>query len=135
MKNITVEQINKAIESNSGDMDFIGYIHDADIKDIFESSVSIIEVAEAIKDFFIDHDSRSEMCDAEVIYHAVAMEYLSENDPSLNESMELAQDMGYEPKDINSELLASLLQTQDNQNSYDDLCDDIEGAIIELGAE
>jgi len=45
----------------------------------------------------------------EVIYYHVAMEFLSEHDPSMYQSMEIAQDLGYEPKDINSELLATLL--------------------------
>ena len=49
----------------------------------------------------------------EVIYYHKAMEYLTENDTSLNNSMQLASDMGYEADKINSELLATLL-LQDN---------------------
>ena len=37
------------------------------------------------------------------------MKYLSENDPSLSESIEIAQDMGYDLSNINSELLATIL--------------------------
>ena len=48
----------------------------------------------------------------EIIYYSKAMEYLMENDTSLQNSMELAADFGYTPENINSELLASLLASQ-----------------------
>ena len=48
----------------------------------------------------------------EIIYYSKAMEYLMENDTSLQNSMELAADLGYTPENINSELLASLLASQ-----------------------
>jgi hypothetical protein len=48
----------------------------------------------------------------EIIYYSRAMEYLMENDTSLQNSMELAADLGYTPENINSELLASLLASQ-----------------------
>ena len=46
----------------------------------------------------------------EVIYYSNAIEFLSDNDRSLTESMELAHEYGFEPKDINSELLATILK-------------------------
>lgn len=48
----------------------------------------------------------------EIIYYYKAMEYLMENDTSLQNSMQLAADFGYTPENINSELLASLLASQ-----------------------
>ena len=48
----------------------------------------------------------------EVIYYHDAMEYLKENDPSLRDSLEIADNMGYETKNLNSELLATLLKQQ-----------------------
>lgn len=47
--------------------------------------------------------------DVDIIYYTNAMEFLSENDPSLRDSLELATDMGYSAGDLNSEILASLL--------------------------
>lgn len=44
----------------------------------------------------------------EIIYYHRAMEYLKENDPSLMESLELANDCGYSPAKLNSEILATL---------------------------
>jgi hypothetical protein len=50
--------------------------------------------------------------ETEVIYYSNAIKYLSENDASLNESIGIASELGYEAKNINSELLATLLQQQ-----------------------
>ena len=44
----------------------------------------------------------------EIIYYHKAMEYLKEHDTSLNESLELAAEMGFSLQYINSECLASL---------------------------
>lgn len=60
--------------------------------------------------------------DIEIIYYSNAMEYLTRNDNSLRESIEIAVDYGYELKNINSELLASLLASQNSReqfNSYE----------------
>ena len=40
------------------------------------------------------------------------MEYLKENDPSLSESLEIAAELGYDFKNLNSEILASLLASR-----------------------
>ncbi len=44
----------------------------------------------------------------EIIYYARAIEYLSKNDPSLMESLELAHEYGYAVEKLNSEVLATL---------------------------
>lgn len=54
----------------------------------------------------------------EIIYYSRAMEYLSENDSSLTESLTLAADMGYSPTDINSELLATLLASENTRKDW-----------------
>lgn len=50
--------------------------------------------------------------DIDVIYYSTAMEYLIERDPSLRESLEIADEFGYTADNINSELLASLLASK-----------------------
>ena len=42
------------------------------------------------------------------VYHYDAMQYLTREDPSLSDSLALAAENGFDIKDINSELLASL---------------------------
>jgi len=69
--------------------------------------------------------------DIEIIYYATAMEYLTENDTGLHESMSIADEYGYEPKNINSELLASLLASQNAREEFYDLQDEIEEFLEE----
>lgn len=54
----------------------------------------------------------------EIIYYYKAIKYLQEFDPSLNESLELASELGYELTSINSELLASLLASKYNEEKF-----------------
>ena len=60
----------------------------------------------------------------DIIYYAKAIEYLAENDPSLMEAIEIASDMGYETQNINSELLASLLASQNARVQFEELEDE-----------
>ena len=62
-------------------------------------------------------------CD--VIYYSNAIKYLQENDPSLNESLEIASELGYEVKNLNSEILASLLKSQNVRDEFLELRDEI----------
>ena len=61
----------------------------------------------------------------EIIYYSKAIKYLSENDQSLCKSLELADDFGYELKDLNSELLASILASNNAQDSFYNLKNEI----------
>jgi len=54
----------------------------------------------------------------EIIYYYKAMEYLKEHDTSLNESLELADEMGFNLRYINSECLASLHASRERENKY-----------------
>jgi len=70
--------------------------------------------------------------DQDVIYYASAMDYLRENDPSLKESIDIASQYGYDIKNLNSELLASLLKTQYVINDFNELKDEINEFFEEL---
>tara|TARA_R110002124_G_scaffold82168_1_gene215752 strand:+ start:411 stop:764 length:354 start_codon:yes stop_codon:yes gene_type:complete len=61
----------------------------------------------------------------EVIYYNKAIKYLSENDHSLSKSLELADYYAYELKDLNSELLASLLASHIAQADFYNLKNEI----------
>lgn len=56
--------------------------------------------------------------DIEIIYYYKAIEYLKNNDPSLQESFEIASEFGFQVKDLNSELLASLLASQNTIDEF-----------------
>lgn len=72
----------------------------------------------------------SEQC--EIIYYSRAMEFLEKNDPSLHEAMDCAQEYGYEPKDLSSEILATLLNERQMRNAYWDWRDDIQNILDDI---
>ena len=59
-------------------------------------------------DEFIINAENQGYLEVEIIYYYKAMEYLSENDPSLQESLGLASAYDFPLKNISSETLASL---------------------------
>lgn len=63
--------------------------------------------------------------DIDVIYYSNAIDYLSEYDPSLRKSLAIAYDMGFTADNLNSEVLASLLKTENVKNDFYSLKDDI----------
>lgn len=73
--------------------------------------------------------------DIEVIYYYEAMKYLSENDNSLKESLELANNLGYTIESLNSELLASLLKSENVRNEFAQLESEINDFFAELEEE
>ena len=107
------EKIQNFINSlqDKTDIDIVYYCSTVDI----ESQDDIYEAIENNGGF-----------NGDIIYYSNAMKYLSENDPSLNESMSIAYEFGYETKDINSEILASLLYSQDLREQYSSIEDEIE---------
>jgi len=58
-------------------------------------------------DEFIENATQA-IYETEVIYYHVAMAYLSENDPSLGESLALASEQGVEVDSLSSGILATL---------------------------
>ena len=70
--------------------------------------------------------------DIEIIYYANAIKYLQENDASLQESLEIAAEYGYELKNLNSEVLASLLASRNSQENFYDIKEEIEDFFAEL---
>jgi hypothetical protein len=50
--------------------------------------------------------------DIDIIYYSKAIAYLTEHDPSLQISLGIASEYGYEVQNLNSEILASLLASE-----------------------
>lgn len=68
----------------------------------------------------------------ECFYYSSAMKYLTEHDTSLNESLEIASDMGYEVENLNSELLATLLMQRKEIEALYEAKDDLEDLYDEF---
>lgn len=63
----------------------------------------------------------------EVIYYSSAIRYLKDNDPSLCESLEIANEYGYTTENLNSELLATLHASQKKENTFfEDIAPELE---------
>jgi len=73
---------------------------------------------------------REEISGEEVIYYSNAMKYLLQNDPGLQISIGLAIEQGVSIEDLNSELLATILQQNKLTEELSSLEDEIE-AIYE----
>lgn len=68
----------------------------------------------------------------EIIYYSNAIKYLQENDPSLRESLEIASDFGFELKNLNSEVLASLLASENARSEFYELQSEIDEFFMDL---
>lgn len=55
----------------------------------------------------------NEYFDVRIIYYENAINYLKDNDPSFTRAFELAVELGYDMRTLNSEMLASLVATDD----------------------
>lgn len=97
---------------NSIDLD---YILNSDFNDLEEFN-------ETLNDYINEH---------EIIYYSVAMEFLRDNDNSLRESLEIAEEYGYSPKNLSSEILATLLIQKYMHNEAGELIEEIENLLID----
>ena len=126
MENLTQAQQTKVLEFLNGltsDVCITDYVNIEDI-DIDNSYNSIQEKIHENNGF-----------DIEIIYYSKAIEYLSENDPSLKESLEIAQEFGFELKNLTSETLASLLASENARENFYELESEIETFFEELKEE
>ena len=90
------------------------YLDEDDIEDIND-----------VDDLYNDLDN-DEAFNIDIIYYSRAMTYLSENDFSLSESIEIAVQHGYSLENINSELLASLHASQKARDDFHGITDEID---------
>ena len=94
------------------EVSILDYIDDLDDINSFD------ELYEALRD--------NNAFDVEIIYYARAMEYLSENDSSLKDSLEIASELGFDISSLNSELLASLHASRSAEEEFTDLQNEID---------
>ncbi len=92
-------------------------------------------------DNIVDFDSlrdeieNNDLLNVDIIYYSNAMNYLSENDASLQVSLEIAGQMGCSLENLNSETLASLLATENLRTEFYELEDKINDFFYELEEE
>jgi len=94
-----------------------------DLDYLFEEGMTIDQLDESVMQYIAEQ---------EIIYYANAMNLLREFDPSLSESLEIAAEFGYEPQNLNSEILATLLHQQQLTNEWAEVRDEVEQIIEQL---
>ena len=72
---------------------------------------------------------------SDITYYSSAMEFLTKHDNSLRDSLELAGEMCYKAQDLNSEILASLLNASRKRQEWDDIRDKADEVIEEFFEE
>ena len=115
-----LNSLDAKIEINDNLINYVD-IENIDFSDAFNSIYEMVEENEGFN--------------IEIIYYSNAIKYLQENDASLQESLEIAEEYGYELKNLNSEVLASLLASRNSQESFYDVRDEIEEFFAELEEE
>lgn len=114
----------------------------AAIKDIVESED--IETVVCDNLYLLDSSTNTEdfierieesINNQEVIYYSKAMNYLFDNDSSLQQSLQLASEYGYTVENLSSEILATILYQDNLRKSLYSLCDDIIAAIEDYNEE
>ena len=121
MNNLSRENLNKI-------NDFFESIHlnHLNVNEfILESDLDILDFSNAFEELLDLLDEKNAF-DIEIIYYRNAMDYLYQHDMSLTDSLELANELGYQTQDINSELLASLLASQITRDAFFGLREDID---------
>lgn len=71
----------------------------------------------------------------EFIYYSDARDFLWKHDSSLSESLEIADELGYHPKDIDICLLACLLQERHSEDEFYEHREQIERLMDEIRDE
>ena len=127
MTNKTNAQITEFFNSLNSSLDHF------QISDSIYSDEELVAIPQDATAFYHISEVLSENSafDVEIIYSSNAIEYLAKNDPSLSTSLELAADLGYEIKNLNSELLASLLASQESREQFDALESEIDAFFAE----
>jgi len=93
--------------------------------DIVPEDLKELESVDDVEEYLQDNG----FFDVEIIYYTKAMDYLHEHDNSLQISLGLASDMGYTLDKVNSELLASLLASENLREEFGEIRDEIEEAL------
>lgn len=127
MKTLNENQIERVNEFLNGlnvkniDIPYFVNVENIDIENAFESIEEIL--------------SENNAFDVEIIYYSVAIDYLKENDPSLRESLNIAIDYGFELSGLSSEVLASLLASQNAREEWGELQSEIDEFFEDLCEE
>lgn len=87
--------------------------------DISSEDLKDLNTMEELEDYIKEIIDKND-----IIYYNNAIGYLKDNDSSLQYSLELADDLGYSLKELDSEILATLLYQNNLQNNFNNILED-----------
>ncbi len=128
MKKSTLTKVLSAIAELEKKYSFADYLINYIDQEHLKSLDSVDDVIDYIR--WLDDDTH--FTDGEIIWYYKATEYLLKNDPSLKYSMELASGYGYSLENLNSEVLASLLFTDNNKDDFNTFLELLKNEIEDL---
>lgn len=120
MKTATKNALINFLTENGPELIDFKYFLESETFDSFENVRDLIDAGGG---FSID-----------IIYYSAALDYLREHDASLRQSLELAQDLGYKPAELSSEILASILATEITRGEFEELETEFSDLLEELTA-
>lgn len=97
--------------------DFSNITTQIELADVYQSGMTFDELEEAVE---------THINEQEIIYYSRAIDLLKEFDPSLRESLSLADELGLTPENLNSEVLATLLHQQRLREDWADIRNEVE---------
>jgi len=110
-----IQELKEIIKEEEKQYDFndfiFNYIDEDDLKNLDKND---------LRDFLENLNEDEGITRTEVIYYGNAIEYLKKYDDSLEESLQIAEGCDFTLKNLNSEVLASLLKSQNNSIDYQD---------------
>lgn len=110
---------------------------DERIKDLFDNTNFLIELdyeyliynLEDLND--LENDFYQMISEHEMIYYSKCMNFLKEYDNSLCESLIIAEELGYTPKNLTSEILATLLIQRFMNDEVSEIIDELKEILEE----
>jgi hypothetical protein len=93
---------------------------------LFEKGMTFEELEEAVFQYIGEQ---------EIICYNKAIKFLTDNDPSLKDSLSLAADMGFAPENLNSELLATLLHQNLLIEEWAEIAEQVKEALEDIENE
>ena len=113
----------------------VNFLESLNIENFYPSDY--ISQDDEITDFdqLVEHLDDNNAFTVEIIYYSNAIKYLQENDPSLQESLSIASEYGFEVSRLNSEMLASLLATENLRSDFYSHQSEIESFFEEIEQE
>lgn len=137
LKGLTIDDILSRMDIGEhggyvGDWGYVGdYIEQEYIIEYYLNNPNVD--LQDLQDFIISELDSLSAFNVEIIYYDKAMAYLRKNDISLSESLEIANEMGYEVNQLSSEILASIhCSTHIREEFIKDICEADLDDILQL---